>query len=178
MNTGTILDVLNPTTLSTQTSGVTLADGVANTVSSVLVYQVPEGDVIAMARWVHLLLKLNDDATPTEMPRDTRFSFAFIPAGADDDRPIPLGPPMHQYHKWYGLSTTLQTNELYKSGLIKSVTRGIPLIVFNQDDQLIVQVKSSGTLDISESTIEIPIYYGKPGTINQELALRKAETGF
>jgi len=176
----TLLDVLPATTLSLNTADVSTSDGTAAVVTEVMTYQVPEGTTLAFAQQILPILDLNDDATPTEMPRATEFGLAFYPRGGGPRRSIPLGPRLQEYGRWYGLSTTEQQNKDYRDRLALRTMKIHPILVLEADDILVFQVyHATATLDISECTIELPCFIGSPGWYPKaELAWRRYETGW
>jgi len=173
----TLIDRLPKETLSFNTAGVTAVDGVANVLSNVLSFQVPEGEVIAFTPEILPILDLNASAG-TRIARYGKIGLAFIPAGGDPDRPIPIGSRMHSYTRAFPLTTTLQGHSDYRDRLKWRLTRKAPVLVFNQDDTILIQVLSEGVTDVSESQIELPCHRGRPGAISTELALRVNECGW
>jgi len=176
----TLLDVLPSTTLSLNTADVSTDDGTAAVVTDVLTYQIPEGTTLAFAQNILPVLTLNDDATPTEMPRATEFGLAFYPRGGDPRRAIPLGPRMQLYDRWYGLTANEQQSKDYRDRLVLRTMKQSPLLVLQADDIVVVQVyHATATLDVSECTIELPCFIGSPGWYPKaELAWRRYETGW
>jgi hypothetical protein len=165
-------------TISTSTPSVVLVDGTANVLSAVLTYTVPDGVIIALPRFLQPKLKLLD-APATEMPRDTRFGFG-IRTAEDARRTIPIGAQMVEYTNWLDLTLAQQGDKDYAPSLVCQTGRKWPVIVFNQDETLVFQVHSvAGTLDISECTIEFPVYIGRAGVgrIDTELKWRLDEIG-
>jgi hypothetical protein len=167
------------TALSIQSSGVTLSDsGGYDIPETVLTYQVPDGEVLAIARHLLPLLKLNTTGGGSQIGQYAKWSLGLITA-LDPDRVIPIGPQMHSYSPWYDLAVSVQRNPEYERALTKVMTRrkDVPVIVFNQDEQLVFRVKDSAVCDASTCQIEIPCTRGRAGSANAALALRQLELG-
>lgn len=146
--------------LSLATSGIVTADGSAAVVGAAMKYTVPDGDVIALPKFIRPTMKLLDAAS-TEMPRDTVWGFGLITT-MDPYRIVPIGPQMMPYANWLDLTLAQQGDKDYAERLTRDITREAPVIIINQDETLCFLVYSAtGTLDVSECTIEFDIYKGR-----------------
>ena len=154
-------------------AGVTLTDGVANTVSNCIAFKIQKGLASVFPGVFQLVMKLYDNTTPDEMPADTEFAFAYKVPGRR--RPIPLGV-MTLYAPWRRISTADQADEDFKDSVVVSL--GIPVLALREDESLILQVwASTGTLDASECEIYIPYAEGSPADVQGELKMRAAKYG-
>jgi len=165
------------TVLSLTTTGVTGADLSAAVVGKAFYYTIPDGEVVALPRVIRPKMKLCDTTSATEMPRDTVWGFGLITT-LDPNRVVPIGHQMIPYTNFLDLSLANQGMDDYERQTTFQICREAPIIIFNQDETLVFQVYSAtGTLDISECTIEIPVFKGRAGDISRELAWRYAEIG-
>jgi len=165
------------TVLSLTSTGISTADGTAAVTSKVMYLTVADGEVLALPKLLRPRMKLYDNTTPDEMPRDTVWGFGLITT-MDPNRIIPIGPQMIPYTNFLDLTLANQGHADYVAQTTFDITRQAPVIVFNQDETFCFLVYSAtGTLDISECTIEIPVYKARAGDISRELAWRYAEIG-
>jgi hypothetical protein len=164
------------TRLTLSTTGVTGANCAAG-LGNAFTYVVPDGVVMAIPKYLRPKMKLLDGVS-TEMPRDTKWGLGLITT-VDSLRVVPIGPQMFPYTDWLdlGLNEQGKTPD-YERMTTVDITKASPVIVFNQDETLVFQVYSAaGTLDISECTIELPVFWGRTTDISTELGLRLLEIG-
>jgi hypothetical protein len=160
----------------TSTGVVSTTDLTANVTGKGLYYTVPDGEVVALPRIIRPKMKLYDGVA-TEMPRDTVWGFGFCNT-LDPNRVTPIGEQMISYTTFLDLSLAEQGKDDYERITTFQICSRAPIIIFDQDETLCFLVWSaSGTLDVSECTIEIPVYRGRAGDIARERAWRFAEIG-
>ncbi len=164
------------TLLTLNTTSVSGSDLTANVLGNAFTYTVPDGVVLAIPKLLRPRMKLYDAAS-TEMPRDTVWGLGLITT-IDLKRVVPIANVMFPYTDWLDLSLAEQGKDDYERATTVDLTRGAPVLVFNQDETIVFQVWSAtGTLDISECTIELPVYWGRNQDISRELAMRVLEIG-
>ncbi len=164
------------TYLTLTTTNVSGSDLTAAVVGNAFTFVIPDGVVLAIPKLVRPRMKLYDAAS-TEMPRDTVWGFG-LKTAFDSLRVIPIAQQMFPYTDFLDLSLGDQGKDDYERMTTFDITKASPVVVFNQDETLCFQVYSAtGTLDISECTIEIPVFYGRTQDISKELAMRLLEIG-
>ncbi len=164
------------TVLSLTSTGVVGANLTAGVTGQAMYIVVPDGEVIALPRIIRPKMKLLDGVS-TEMPRDTVWGFGLVNT-LDPNRVIPIGTQMIPYTAFLDLSLADQGKDDYERQTTFAICNRAPIIIFDQDERLCFLVYSAtGTLDISECTIEIPVYKGRAGDISRELSWRIAEIG-
>ena len=166
--------------LTLATTGATATDGADTDTGqqNILTFPVPDGEVIGVPRFCHIIAKMYTDHSATQLARYAEFGLGLI-TPSDPNRVVPIGSQQISYTDYYDLSVAEQRHADYKDRFIHELSRETcPIIVFDQDETLVVQFRNVLLgVDVSASVFEIPIYRGRPGSIAQELKWRRLELG-
>jgi len=158
-------------------SGLTLTDSVAATLTKIVTWKIPDGELIAIPRILPITMKLYK-AGPTEIDRYAKIGLGIL-TSADADRVRGIGAQLWPYRYWYGVDLGVQGNADYRDTITQRIcSEACPMIVVDQDETLVIQaLVTSDVIDTSISFIEFPIFHGAHGQADAELALRRLEIG-
>jgi len=139
--------------LQETSTGVEMTDQTAGTVGSFAEIEVQRNLCMVVPSGFPMILRLNDDDTPTEMPDGTLVGFGIV-TSLDPLRPRYVGT-MVPYRPWANLTDAEQEDERNQRNLV--IDFGIPYIFLTQGEKLVlVCYHATASADGSECEFAIP----------------------